>query len=201
MPAVCLSPGLLLDEEEFRVEGTVLNHGIPCLAFAFEEKLRVNVWREGLRRLGLPVGPWLREAKRAVRQGAPDDSQVCVRDGLAISLADLKQHALRTARGQKIAYVVDLAYEERNIENVVALARDADQLFIETPFLDVDANIAAGRWHLTARQAGEIAKRAHVSRLVPFHFLARYRDRADELTHEAEDAFGMSEPLPDHSSN
>ena len=201
MPAVCLSPGLLLDEEEFRVEGTVLNHGIPCLAFAFEEKLRVNVWREGLRRLGLPVGPWLREAKRAVRQGAPDDSQVCVRDGLAISLADLKQHALRTARGQKIAYVVDLAYEERNIENVVALARDADQLFIETPFLDVDANIAAGRWHLTARQAGEIAKRAHVSRLVPFHFSARYRDRADELTHEAEDAFGMSEPLPDHSSN
>jgi hypothetical protein len=60
------------------------------------------VWREGLRQLGLPVGPWLREAKRAVRQGAPDTSQVCVRDGLAISLGELKQHALRTARGQKI---------------------------------------------------------------------------------------------------
>jgi ribonuclease Z len=57
MPPVRLSPGLLLDEEEFRVQGTVLDHGIPCLAFAFEEKLRVNVWREGLRRLGLPVGP------------------------------------------------------------------------------------------------------------------------------------------------
>src|SRR6516162_5062153 len=104
------------------------------------------------------------------------------------------------ACGQKIAYVVDLAYEERNIENVVALARDADQLFIETPFLDVDANIAAGRWHLTARQAGEIAKRAHVSRLIPFHFSARYRDRADELTREAEEAFRMSEPLPDYFS-
>src|SRR6516162_349753 len=95
MPAVHLSPGLLLDEEELRVEGTVLDHGIPCLAFAFEEKLRVNVWRQALRRLGLPVGPWLREAKRAVRQGAPDNSQVCIRDGLAISLGDLKQYALR----------------------------------------------------------------------------------------------------------
>jgi ribonuclease Z len=115
-PAVRLSSGLLLDEEEFRVEGTVLDHGIPCLAFAFEEKLRVNVWREGLRRLGLPVGPWLREAKRAVRQGASDHSQVCVRDGLAISLGDLKQYALRTARGQKIAYVVDLVYDEQNVE-------------------------------------------------------------------------------------
>src|SRR5215468_1329959 len=134
IPAVHLSPGLLLDD----------------LAFAFEEKLRVNVWREALRRLGLPVGPWLREAKRAVRQGAPDNSQVCIRDGLAISLRDLKQYALRTARGQKIAYVVDLAYDEQNVEKVVALARDADQLFIEAPFLDVDANIAAERWHLTA---------------------------------------------------
>jgi ribonuclease Z len=197
IPAVRLSPGLLLDEEEFRVEGAVLNHGIPCLAFALEEKLRVNVGREGLRRLGLPVGPWLRGAKRAVRQGAPDHSQVSVHDGLAISLGDLKQHALR--RGQKIAYVVDLAYDERNIKKVVTLARDADQLFIEAPFLDVDANIAAERRHLTAHQAGHIAKQARVGRLIPFHFSARYRDQAEKLTREAEEAFSMSESpkLPD----
>ena len=106
---------------------------------------------------------------------------------------------LRTARGQKIAYVVDLAYDEQNVEKIVALARDADQLFIEAPFLDVDANIAAERWHLTARQAGDIAKRAGVRRLFPFHFSARYRDRAEELTREAQEAFSVSESpeLPD----
>jgi ribonuclease Z len=130
-----------------------------------------------------------------VRQGAPDHSQVCVREGLTVSLGDLKQYALRTARGQKIAYVVDLAYDEQNIEKVVALARDADQLFIEAPFLDADANIAAERWHLTARQSGNIAKRARVSRFIPIHFSARYRDRADDLTREAEEAFQMAEPL------
>ena len=112
MPPVRLSPGLLLDEEDFRIEGAVLDHGIPCLTFAFEEKLRVNVWCEGISRLGLPVGPWLREAKRALRQGAPDHSEVWVRDGLVISLGNLKQHALRTAPGQKIAYAVDFAYNE-----------------------------------------------------------------------------------------
>jgi ribonuclease Z len=96
---------------------------------------------------------------------------------------------LRTARGQKIAYVVDLAYDQQNIGNVIALARNADQLFIEAPFLDVDANIAAERRHLTAHQAGHIAKQARVGRLIPFHFSARYRDRADELTREAEEAF------------
>jgi ribonuclease Z len=106
---------------------------------------------------------------------------------------------LRTARGQKIAYVVDLAYDERNIKNVVALARDADQLFIEAPFLEIDANIAAERQHLTAHQAGHIAKQARVGRLIPFHFSARYRDRAEELTREAEEAFSVSQSpkLPD----
>jgi ribonuclease Z len=188
-PPVQLARGLLLDEEEFWVKGAVLDHGIPCLAFAFEEKLRLNVWREGLRRLGLPVGPWLREAKAAVRLGAPDNTEIGVRDGLSISLGNLRKEALRTARGQKIAYVVDLAYGGLNVEMVVALVREADQLFIEAPFLDVDADVAAQRRHLTARQAGHIAKQAGVRRLIPFHFSARYRDRADELMREAEEAF------------
>ncbi len=188
-PPVRLARGLLLEEEEFWVKGTVLDHGIPCLAFAFEEKLRVNVWREGLKRLGLPVGAWLRHAKAAVRLGAPDDTEIGVSDGLSLSLGNLRKHALRTAPGQKVAYVVDLAYEGLNVEKVVALVRGADQLFIEAPFLDVDADIAARRRHLTARQAGHIAKQAGVRRLIPFHFSARYRDRADEVMREAEEAF------------
>jgi ribonuclease BN (tRNA processing enzyme) len=48
-----------------------------------------------------------------------------------------------------------------------------------------------------ARQSGNIAKRARVFHLIPFHFSARCRDRADELTREAEAAFRMAEPLPD----
>jgi len=59
--------------------------------------------------------PWLQEAKVAVRRGAPDHSEISIRDGLTISLGDVRQHALRTARGQKVAYVVDLAYDELNV--------------------------------------------------------------------------------------
>jgi ribonuclease Z len=198
MPNFCLSRGLLLDEEEFQIDGAVLDHGIPCLAFVFEEKLRVNVWSEGLRRLGLPTGPWLREAKRAVRRGAPDDSHISIRGDLSLPLGVLRQHSLHTARGQKIAYVVDIAYHDRNIEKVIALARNANQLFIEAPFLDVDASIAARRHHLTARQAGAIAKRAGVARLVTFHYSARYHDREDELRREAEEAFCAHPSLGSH---
>lgn len=34
---------VLLDDPDFRVEAAMLDHGVPCLAFAFQEKIRVNV--------------------------------------------------------------------------------------------------------------------------------------------------------------
>jgi hypothetical protein len=86
-----LPPGTLLDDDEIRIKGVVLDHGTPCLALAFEEKLRVNVWSEGLKSLQLGVGPWLNEAKRAVRWGAPDDSEIIIRRDLSIPLGVLKQ--------------------------------------------------------------------------------------------------------------
>ena len=184
-----LAPGMLLDEEEFRIESVVLDHGTACLAFAFQEKLRINVWREGLDLLKLPVGPWLNEAKRTVRRGAPDDSPIRIRDDLSVPLGVLKQHALRSAHGHRIAYVVDAAFHESNIARITELARGADQLFIETAFLDEDAELAAERRHLTAAQAGALAKNAGVSRLVPFHFSRRYIDREDQLRREVEAAW------------
>src|SRR5262249_23112553 len=147
VPPERLAPGVLLGEDEFRIKSVVLDHGTPCLAFAFEEKVRVNVWSEGLSLLRLGVGPWLNEAKRAMRRGAPDESAIVISHDLSIPLGLLKQHALRTAQGQRIAYVVDAAYHDRNVERIIALARGADQLFIEAAFLDEAADIAAQRQH------------------------------------------------------
>jgi len=184
-----LPPGILLDEEEFRIESTVLDHATPCLAFALQEKLRINVLRQGLDALELPVGPWLKEAKQAVRRGASDTTSVPVRDRLSVPLGVLKQHALRVAPGQKIAYLVDAAPHAANVARMIELARGADQLFLEAAFLEEDAALAAERCHPTARQAGAIAKEAGVSHLVPFHFSPRYLDREESLRREAEEAF------------
>jgi len=184
-----LAPGLVLEEDELVIEAAVLDHGIPSLAFALQERRRVNVWRDALERMGLPVGPWLNEAKRAVRRGDPDDSVVAVDPAKTVTLGELRKEALQVAPGQRLAYVVDVAAHEANVEQAVRLARGADHLFIEAPFADEDAALAQERRHLTAGVAGRIARRAGVRRVIPFHFSPRYADRPDSLREQVERAF------------
>src|SRR5262249_22443449 len=126
--------------------------------------------------------------KTAVRRGASDERTILVR-GVPVALGTLKQHAMRIAPGQRIAYAVDAAHDEVNVARIVELARGADQLFIETAFLEQDRALAAARRHFTAARAGAIAGRAGVARLVPLHFSGRYKGREDELRREAEAAF------------
>lgn len=187
--------GVLLDEPAFRVSAAFLDHGTPCLGFAAEEKTHINVWKNALAELGLPVGPWLKELKRAVIEGAPDEMPVHARwhdrNGTheqTLSLGELKARVLRLVPGEKLCYVTDVIHNEDNVRRIAALAADADQLFIECVFLEEDASHAARKFHLTARQAGNIARAARAKAVAPFHFSPRYTHREAELRGELEAA-------------
>ena len=72
---------------------------------------------------------------------------------------------------------------------------EADVLYCESPFLDEDRDQAAMRYHLTAAEAGTIARMASARRLKVFHFSPRYQGRGDMLRQEAEAAFrGRKDP-------
>ena len=189
-------PGLLLDEEEFQIEAIVLDHGVPCLAFALQERRRVNVWTSGLDELGLPVGPWLNQAKSDVRRGEPDDFLVAVPGGRTVPIGMLKENAFRIGPGQRIAYVTDAAGHTENMSKILKLAAGVDELFIEATFLEADRALADANKHLTATDAGTIARRAGVSRTTPFHFSARYLDREHDIRDEVDHAFRDPGPVP-----
>ena len=190
------SEGLLLKEPGIQVRATMLDHGLPVLAFALEERAQINIWRNKVEAMGLAVGPWLRAFKEATLRGADDASliEVAWADArierpVALPFGLLKREIMKITSGRKIAYVVDCAFTDGNRERILKLAEGADILFIEGGFLNEDAAAAAMRRHLTARQAGTIAQLAGVKRLVTLHYSPRYKGQGCLLAQEAQNAF------------
>ena len=91
--------------------------------------------------------------------------------------------------GPVFAYITDAAYSEENIRKITRLARHADHLFIEAPFLSTEATHAAAKRHLTARQAGTLAAMAAAKAFTIFHFSPRYQGCFADLEAEARHAY------------
>jgi ribonuclease Z len=192
-----LVDGVLYGEPTFRVMTAMLEHKTPCLGFAIEEAMHVNVWKSRLAELELPVGPWLRDLKRAVIDDMPDDHPIRISSRAASDDQVMPLRALRrvvtVTPGQKIAYVTDVADTAANRKAILGLARNADLLFIEAAFAQADAQLAQQRAHLTTAAAGQIAREARVRRVEPFHFSSRYAGEEARLLTEVSAAFGKDD--------
>ncbi|HYB50368.1 MAG TPA: MBL fold metallo-hydrolase [Burkholderiaceae bacterium] len=193
---------VLHEEAIFRVRARFVDHGIPCLAYLIEEKARVKVDKERLLALGVSTGAWLRELKQAIITGAPDAMPILVqwrdRQGdhaMARTVGELRHLVLDIVPGQRVGYVTDLRYTDSNVQALESLLGGVDVLYIESVFLEQDAAQAARKNHLTAQQAGRIARAVGAKALVPFHFSPRYEGRETALIAQALAAWsGTPEP-------
>jgi len=181
---------------QVELSAAILDHGTPSLGFALQEEAHFNVWRNRLDQRGLPAGPWLAGLKAAISADRADDFPVPVFERPADAerapsrpLSELRDLVVVT-RGQRVAYLTDFQDTAENREAATRLARGADLLFIEAPFLAEDGAIALDRQHLTTRAAGEIARAAGVRRVEPFHFSPRYLGREAQLLAEVAAAAG-----------
>ncbi len=187
--------GVLHEDEHLQFRAAHLNHLIPCLGFALQERSHININKEILAEWGFPVGPWLRDLKEAIWRGEGEGFRLKAprndKGGLAeteISIGKLKE-AVTLTRGQKIAYVADCRFDPENRRKIVEIAQGADLFFCEAAFLHRDRDRAEERAHLTARQAGELAREAGAKELRIFHFSPKYEKETDLLYGEAEEAF------------
>ena len=194
--AFAIADDVVHDEATFRVRARFVDHDVPCLAYALEEKARVNVAKDRLSALGVSTGAWLRELKRAVLTGAPDATPIRVewrdREGehaMTSTAGELRPLILDIVPGRRIGYVTDLRYTEANVRTLAALLSGVDLLFIESVFLDEDAEHGERKNHLTARQAGEIARTVGAGAVAPFHFSPRYQGREAQIVAELREAW------------
>ena len=186
----------VLNDPMFTVNAVALNHRIPSFAYSLKEQFHINVNKQKLHEAGLPTGAWLKDVKQYIWQGRPDTFRFTAtlydehrRHEREFVLGEVKERFLTISPGQKIAYVVDARYDAENEAKIVFLAQGADLFYCESPYLDIDAEKAHDRYHLTARQAGLMARKAHVRDLVVFHFSPRYTGQGDVLEREAMVAF------------
>lgn len=186
----------VLEDPMFTVRAVALNHRVPSFGYALQEHFHVNFNKEKLHAAGLPVGGWLKEVKQHLWEGKPDEFRFRAtlyfehhKQELEFLLGEVRERFVTITRGQKIAYVVDVRYDEENEAKIAELARDADVFYCEAPYLDRDADKARERYHLTARQAGVLARKAGVRELAVFHFSPRYTGMGDEIRREAREAF------------
>ncbi len=189
--------GIIHKDPRFLVKGVFLDHRITCLGLSLDENFSVNINKESLKKLGLEVGPWITRFKRAVYDNSPhnldfnvtwEEKGEVVREE-KFPLGELSKEIATISQGQKITYITDVIGSPENCRKIIELAENSDHLFIEAAFMNRDIEIARKKYHLTAGEAGRIAREAGVKKLTLFHFSPRYSHMEAELVQEAMKAF------------
>ena len=154
--------GLVLEGPDYVVRATWVEHSVPTLAYALEEKTRPGRFHpEKAKALGVPEGPLWKELQLGRPVRTPDGRLVRPEEVLG-----------PPRRGLKVVYSGDTSFSEALVE----LATGADLLIHECTFDDGEADKASRRAHSTPSVAAEVAARAGVRKLILTHVSARYRD-------------------------
>ena len=187
--------GIILKEPLFTIKAVQLDHQVPCLAFSIEEEFRININKVVLKEMGLPVGPWLSELKKAIRERRSGDTELEV-SNRRYRLEELEKIA-KITKGQKISYVTDVSINDENIKNIAEFVCASDTFYCEAYFMEKDKDRALQRFHLTAKITGRIARDAGVKNLIVMHFSPRYRNDTETPENETMREFRGQ---PHHSS-
>ena len=158
-----ISPGLILDEDDFTVTAfPVWHRGPDCFGYLFEEKTRRPFLPEKAEELAIPPGPWRRELVNGNSITLPDGRQIQPDQVLGLERP-----------GTRLAHVGDVG----RIDELVQVVHDVDALIIEATYLTEESDMAEQFAHLTAQKAAELAAGSGVKYLILTHISRRYRER------------------------
>ena len=172
-PVDTRSHSLVMEDRSLSVYSIPLKHRSPTCGYLFAEKPKeAHIIREMTDFYQVPV-----RCMKDIKQG----QDYVTPEGEVIPNSRLTRPA---APPKRYAFCSDTAYNR----SIIPIIEGADLLYHEATFAECDLARAKETFHSTARQAAEIARDAHVKRLVIGHYSARYEDLS-ELHREAEAVF------------
>ena len=173
-------------DPRFIVDAVILDHNIPCLAFALREKFHVNIRPDIISERGFIPGPWIGKLKEMIISGISGGIEVETKGGkVTINSDELANDMAIITKGQKISYLADVRFSKENMDRFRVIAEDSDTLFIEAYYLDEMKDEAYTKAHLTAAEAGVISRDIRAKKIAPMHISPRYHKRIDEVFKEA----------------
>lgn len=174
------------DGDEIRFRGFKIfvfktEHIVPSVGYALIEDDTRKFDRERAIALGIPPGPIYARLKAG--------ETINWKGNIITPEMVLGE----TKRGRRLVYTGDTRPCERTVE----VATGADLLIHDASFTEELKEKALESGHSTAKEAGEVAKRAKVRKLILTHLSARFSREPDKLLNEAREVFGNVEVARD----
>lgn len=174
-----IDSGIFLDTDDFYISCLPMSHGTPCLAYSFVEKEKIRINKEKLEKLKIK-GSIIRDLAKG-KDIIWNDKKVKAKD-LTYSQPE-----------KKITFIFDTTLNE----NCFKIAENSDLLISEATYTQKDEDADGFRYHMTAHQAGEIAKKSKSKRLILSHLSQRYEMNEKAILDEAKKVFKNSEVAQD----
>ena len=172
-PVDTTQQAVIYEDRSLTVETIPLEHRVPCCGFLFREKQSLpHIRRDMIDFYQIPVSQI-----NHIKAGADwtDAEGNIVPNHRLVSPAD---------RPRSYAYCSDTRY----MPNLHKQLKDVDLLYHEATYSEDSINRAEQYFHSTAAQAAQVARDAHVGRLLIGHYSARY-EREEVLLEEARKVF------------
>ncbi len=168
----------IFENNKITVDTIPLQHRIPCNGFLFREKPKPRkLIKEKIESLKLSVAQinHLKAGKDVFKEGGE----------LLYKNVDL---TLSAKRSRSYAYCSDTKYDE----SLIPLISGVNLLYHEGTFMHEMLDRAKETFHTTALQAGTMAQKAQVEKLLLGHFSNRYKDLSP-LLQEARTIFAETD--------
>ena len=168
-----INNGVFYKDKDLILKADEVKHNAPCLSYSIIEQDKYKINLDYTKKFGLTQHPLLGELQKGKN---------ITYQGKLITV----NKATILKKGKKVAIIIDSSYEK----NLINISKNANLLICESTWLEKDK--LKDYDHLTSKQAGIIAKKSKVKKLILTHFSQRYKS-LDEVLKEARKEFKNTE--------